>query len=249
MWGSPFSAILQVRKSGSLGSLNPIPFGITGHLLLPLLSFLSVTNCIGWVIYGILRHDYFLFFSNISGLVLGLFYSLSSISALSISGSEKDLSLRLILEMMLIGSALGWGTVGLIVGVSLPPELTEAGIVSIGFLGCGCALGYYVSFLTTIAHIIRTKDSSSLYLPTLLTNMTNATLWVIYGTAVQDPVIWLPNLLGATLTIFQIGLYFVYYPRQKSLQKGDNEYILQNIQQSDVQNPLSQEETVAESQC
>jgi solute carrier family 50 (sugar transporter) len=248
MWASPLRAILQVRKAGSLGSLNPIPFGITGHTsaVLPLLFFL-VMNCIGWVMYGILRRDYFIFFSNIPGLVLGLFYSLSSISALSISGSEKDLSLRLTLETLLIGSVFVWGMVGMIVGVSLPPELFESGIVTIGFLGCGCGLAYYISFLTTMAEIVRTKDSSTLYFPTLLTNLTNATLWVVYGSAIQDPVIWLPNLLGAALSVLQIALYFIYYPRQKSQQKGDSEYILQNIQQSDsvVQNPLGQEDSAA----
>lgn len=235
MWSSPFKAILKVRETKSIGTLNPIPFGIT------------VMNCIGWVLYGTLRQDYFIFFSNIFGLLLGLFYSFSCIAALSIANTEKDLHLRTILEVLLIGSVAVWAIFGMIVGISLPEEYTEKGIVAIGILGCGCGLAYYTSFLSTMAVIIKTKDSSSLYLPTLVTNLSNSSLWVIYGFAVQDPVIWSPNFLGATLTILQLSLYFIYYPRHKVLSSGSKEedhggeYMLQNIQQSDeenISNPL-----------
>jgi uncharacterized protein with PQ loop repeat len=207
-------------------------------------------NCIGWVLYGILRKDFFIFFSNIFGLILGLFYSLTAIAALSASNGkdQSDIFLRQLLEMMILGSVTVWSMVGLVVGVILPSELTENGIFAIGILGCGCGLAYYGSFLSTMSQVIKTKDSSSLYLPTLFANLSNASLWVIYGVAVLDPVIWSPNFLGATLTIIQIAFYFFYYPTRKRSQtldgltyahpekavvEDDSVLMLQNIQRSD----------------
>jgi uncharacterized protein with PQ loop repeat len=207
-------------------------------------------NCIGWVLYGILRQDYFIFFSNIFGLILGLFYCLTSITALSASNGKEqhDIFLKNLLEMMILGSVAIWAMVGLVVGVILPAELIENGIFVVGIMGCCCGLAYYGSFLSTMSQVIKTKDSSSLYLPTLLANLSNASLWVIYGMAVQDPVIWSPNFLGATLTIFQIATYFFYYaPRKRSqtldgmtythpeqaVVEDDSALMLQNIPRSD----------------
>ena len=60
MWLTPLQSILKARRLHSLGTLNPIPFGVI------------VLNCIGWSGYGIMSQDFFIYFSNSPGILLGL---------------------------------------------------------------------------------------------------------------------------------------------------------------------------------
>jgi len=70
--------------------------------------------------------------------------------------------------------------VGSVVGIAfsianVPLSIGE-GIV--GYLSLVCSLGYYASPLTTMRRVIASKDTSSLYIPTIAANMTNALMWV-----------------------------------------------------------------------
>jgi len=79
MWSTPMKHILLTRKDNDIGSMNPVPFVIT------------VFSCIGWTIYGCVKHDYFIFFGNSIGILFGIFYTVSSISVLSfMQGKEAD---------------------------------------------------------------------------------------------------------------------------------------------------------------
>eukprot|EP00878_Enallax_costatus_P026770 GHUV01028761.1.p1 GENE.GHUV01028761.1~~GHUV01028761.1.p1 ORF type:complete len:132 (-),score=23.32 GHUV01028761.1:255-650(-) len=62
MFISPFRAVLRVDREKQLGDLNPIPYTA------------MAANGMSWIAYGIVIHDFFVYGSNISGLLLGLFY-------------------------------------------------------------------------------------------------------------------------------------------------------------------------------
>ncbi len=71
MWLTPFNSVQVAYKSMEIGNLNPIPYSITFF------------NCIGWTLFGFLITDYFLFFANVPGLILSLYYSTTSINVIS----------------------------------------------------------------------------------------------------------------------------------------------------------------------
>lgn len=84
------------------------------------------------------------------------------------------------MERMIVGGLGFWCLVGSVVGIAfsianVPLSIGE-GIV--GYLSLVCSLGYYASPLTTMRQVIASKDSSSLYIPTIAANMTNALMWV-----------------------------------------------------------------------
>lgn len=82
MWISPFQAVLDCRRRGKLGDMNPLPFCA------------MVFNCTGWSLYGFIKEDPFITCSNITGIFLGLFYIVSSLQILNreIGRSEYLLS-------------------------------------------------------------------------------------------------------------------------------------------------------------
>lgn len=208
MWIAPMRAILTMRKNESIGDLNPIPWCIT------------IVNCIGWSTYGLLRRDIFIFLSNCFGLLLGLFYCMSGISVMSIDkNSTRDLKKeKNIVEGLVIGAVSMWLFVGLIVGIATSPDPTTRGhgITAIGVIGDLCGLAYYAAPLSTMREVIRKRDSSSLYIPSLFANLGNALMWIVYGIAgIHDPLVWVPNLLGGLLTCSQLTLC-ILYPRKKN---------------------------------
>ena len=199
-------AVLQVRKTKTLGVLNPIPFGVT------------IFNCIAWLMYGCQKRDYFLFFSNCSGLIFGFFYCLSVIPHIP-EGDETTPDkkyMKLIVEVLVMGSVVFWATIALFVFIVMDPsKLTDVKIgqtivSSFGVIG---GLSYYGSPLSSMHSVIKLKDSSSLHTPMILTNLAAAFLWFIYGlVGVPDVMIWIPNMLGCMLSLSQLTLSFMYHP-------------------------------------
>jgi solute carrier family 50 (sugar transporter) len=72
---------------------------------------------------------------------------------------------------------------------------------------------YYISPLTTLAQVLRKRDSSSLTLPMCIMNTVNGTLWLVYGLVLSDAFIWVPHGSGAILGALQTLLCIVF-PRR-----------------------------------
>ncbi len=223
MWLTPLFAIQVAKRLHKIGDINPIPFTIT------------IANCIGWTTYGIMKHDYFIFLSNCTGLVLGFYYTVTSMAILFYeihlydNNSEKSKRCRALygmLEILMFGGIIFWIGIGLIIGLGNNIDNTNAiaiNMQAIGLIGCCFGLSYYAAPLTTLVEVVKNKDSSSLYKPTLFANLINATMWVIYGLlGTGDPLVWGPNLIGFILSILQLSLAY-YYP---SKDNGNNNSII-----------------------
>jgi solute carrier family 50 protein (sugar transporter) len=76
---------------------------------------------------------------------------------------------------------------------------------------------FYLAPLSTIFAVLKTKNSASIHIWTMLTNTANGIFWGVYGLAVLDPFIYAPNSIGAGLGIVQM-LLCLTFPR-KSLEE------------------------------
>ena len=65
---------------------------------------------------------------------------------------------------------------------------TRRGSTAVAVLGV-----YYVLPLSTVATVLKDRDSSSLYWPLSLMNVINGCLWFAYGLAITDFFILLPK--------------------------------------------------------
>jgi solute carrier family 50 protein (sugar transporter) len=134
MWLSPLPAVLEVRLTRNIGSLNPYPF------------VLMIFNCIGWLIYAALTKDFFIFFSNVFGLGLGLYYSIVCLTVTSKKTVDSEFSdLYIKLESLVIFALFFWSTIGVVAGTafsSFSDERHEAALL-VGYLCCAFAIGYY----------------------------------------------------------------------------------------------------------
>jgi hypothetical protein len=69
---------------------------------------------------------------------------------------------------------------------------------------------YYVAPLSTVATVLRNRDSSSMYWPLSMMNVINGCLWGAYGLAILDWFIAIPNAVGAVFNVACLIMCFVF---------------------------------------
>lgn len=202
MWFSPFMAMQKVRESRDLGVMNPIPFTAI------------IANCIGWIAYGYFTKDQFVFWSNITGLMVGIYYTLISLTILAPKAPNEPFSeLYLTTERLFLVVFLFWGIIGLVCAVAFNKfdDMSEQCASLVGIISCCFSISYYAAPMSTMAKVIAEKDASSLYFPTILINIINGMCWFLYGAFGTGAILlWLPNGLGVLLGASQVALVVLY---------------------------------------
>lgn len=79
---------------------------------------------------------------------------------------------------------------------------------------------FYCAPLSTIAKVVSLRDSSGIHVRTMVMNTVNGVFWSIYGLAVADAYIYVPNLCGVFFGVVQILLRIVFPIR--NIENQDN---------------------------
>jgi solute carrier family 50 protein (sugar transporter) len=209
MWLSPLKAVLAARKSRELGDTNPYPYVAT------------ILNCIGYTSYGLMKKDEFLFWSNVTGLVLGLFYLINTMTI--IAGKTKpyeELSDQYkTLEYLLLFAFSFWPIILLIsqFGFSGFPDPQEQAMSLVGTISMMFSIAYYAAPCATMLEVIKKRDSASLYAPMITLNLVNSLLWSSYGLALLDPNIAAPNCIGVVLAVLQLTLSVMFKRKEATV--------------------------------
>ena len=177
MFLSPLVAVLGHRRIGSLGELNPLPF--------PLIF----ANCLGWLAYSFVLRDYYVFFSNAPGCLLGLYFTLS---AIGLAGRRERVRLESI-TMVIVGIMVLTGLVTVILPVENPPFPDGFRKTYIGGVAVAMLVMYYAAPLSVLYHVIATRSAAALNTPLALASLANSLLWTAYGIAISDLFILCPN--------------------------------------------------------
>jgi len=73
---------------------------------------------------------------------------------------------------------------------------------------------FYGAPLSKIATVLETRCSKLIHIPTMICSLLNGSLWFVYGFAVQDYFIAVPNGLGAALGVVQL-FFCLVFPRHR----------------------------------
>ncbi|KAJ9505918.1 hypothetical protein QJQ45_017029, partial [Haematococcus lacustris] len=199
MYASPVMAVMAASKTKNMGDLNPVPFAIT------------VANTIVWGTYalavhlatsaGLIKQDVFVTTPNVLGVVVAMYCALS---CYGLAHEETRDRMRLILcgESAIL-AALG-------VATSFGASTLQEQLNIWGIAGNCISLVYYAAPLSSMAEVLKTRNSASILLPLTVMNLANAALWTTYGMALQDVFIYAPNGIGLVLSLAQLGLACIY---------------------------------------
>jgi solute carrier family 50 (sugar transporter) len=203
MFFSPWSLIMKARKNRHLGNVNPLPYAVMFNTQL------------GYVIYGSMQANYFIFFGAVLGVLCSLFYCITCLTIMAKEAIEDEFTdVYMLIEGLIIGGVGMWSLICIVqntIFTGFDDPLAQ-GEVLVGYLSCFFNVCYYASPLSTMYEVITKKDASSFYLPNIIVNSLNATLWLLYGAlGVNNPVVWAPSAIGLVLSLIQIALVFMYH--------------------------------------
>jgi len=230
MWGVPVLDIRAARKLRTLGAMNPVPY-IVGMFC----------TC-GWMLYGSLKHDGYLMWANLMAVPILVYCSfsivgLSTADIVKLEDSIKDAESRgekissvessiktlaakrsqlFYVETGLWMAFLTWGLLTWLSWVVWQNN-NDLAIKIIGWSAMICNIAYFAAPLAMLSEVLRLRDSSSIFPPAVLANVCNCVMWLVYGyTAIQDPMVWVPNAIGLGLQVVNTAL-LLRYPRTTAL--------------------------------
>lgn len=172
--------------------------------ILPFLAGMVCTNL--WFQYSIILSDSMLMTVNVITWLLQTMYVL----CYSIITSNKKTTLKM------LGIAVSFLFLTYIYGFHVIGKSAAAN--TIGFLAAFSSIAASAAPLASVSQVLSTKSSESLPFPIIFSTFIVTALWFIYGVLVEDSFIQIPNLIGATLSGFQLCLIFLY-PSTKVIKK------------------------------
>jgi solute carrier family 50 (sugar transporter) len=184
---APLPTLMQIRRERSVGDYPLLPYSS------------MVSNAFVWIVYGILQSQPKIWFPSIVGLVLGLLYfwnfvQYGPIKASTLPGSVTQHIL---------------GTVSLMM-ICLFAMITN-GAVAVGIMGILLCVFMFGSPLSALRSVLKTKSAKAIPLPFTLASVVNCFVWSVTGLLdMKDYAIYVPNLLGLSFGLAQVGLKVLY---------------------------------------
>lgn len=160
--------------------------------ILPFLSLL--VNCIVWLLYGLLKRELTMIIPNF----IGVFVALICCIIYHINAKEK--------YQILYNY---YNIVAIITVISLILSSLRLNF-ALGVLGCLLSIAVSAAPLAVIKTVISEKSTASLPFGTSLILWVNGLSWMLYGLILNDPLVYLPNMLGLLLSSCQLLLFIRY---------------------------------------
>uniref|UniRef100_A0A368UMV9 Bidirectional sugar transporter SWEET n=1 Tax=Glycine max TaxID=3847 RepID=A0A368UMV9_SOYBN len=101
-------------------------------------------------------------------------------------------------------------TIYLAVFITYCPKKARGRVKLLGWICVVFATSVFAAPLSIIRVVIRTKSVEFLPFPLSLLLLISAIMWLLYGISLKDIYVTLPNVVGLTFGVIQIGLYAMY---------------------------------------
>lgn len=165
---------------------------------LPFVSLL--TNCAVMSLYGLLKSMNTVLIPNFTGLISGIICTV--LFQMYTKETKKEI---FILSVLILTLTAYFAYLNL--------------IHNIGLLGVLLSIILMGSPLATLGTVIKEKSTNSLPFLTSVTTFLNALSWALYGMVeANDPIIYIPNLIGLFLACIQLSLFVIYgFPVKNSV--------------------------------
>ena len=167
-----------------------------------------VASTIAWVSYALAVGNPWIAGTNIPGMVVA-FYQLVTMLPLMKPGSELTLFQSVIVSGVTAQALL---FAGLLFGGVSPEARSQA----LGQYATAICIILFASPLSTIATVVKTRDSASILGPLTIAQVTNCLMWTVYGLlSAKDIFVWGPNGTGLILGLVQLALKLLFPSKEE----------------------------------
>lgn len=138
-----------------------------------------------------------MFYGNVFSGLVGLFL------CFSVAGLTPEPQKRLQLECLLLTVVCVLALLGFVAAV-------WAGTQLLGMMALVMVFFLFASPLSTLAMVIRTKNSSSISRPFCVVQMCNCGVWLLYALLTFDWFVGIPNAFGIAAALMQAGVIITF---------------------------------------
>ncbi len=147
---------------------------------------------------------------NYFGALLGLWYTLATIRFASSRVQNTIMGIVVgLLGLLLLGGAISF--------IYLDRLDHQTALILSGSMCVAVLSIFYSSPLSTMYHVVKTRNSESIAPRLAIACLLNGCLWAVYGIVTRDWFITAPNSAGAILSIIQLVLKAVYPEKPRSV--------------------------------
>ncbi|XP_006663471.1 bidirectional sugar transporter SWEET14-like [Oryza brachyantha] len=187
---APLPTFYRIYKSKSTQGFQSIPYVV------------ALFSAMLWIYYALLKSDECLLITiNSAGCVIETLY----IAVYLVYAPKKA---RVFTARLLL--LVNVGVFGLILLLTLLLSAGPRRVVVLGWVCVGFSVSVFVAPLSIMRLVVRTKSVEFMPFSLSLSLTVSAVVWFLYGLLIKDKYVALPNVLGFTFGVIQMGLYAMY---------------------------------------
>ncbi|CAN6372063.1 unnamed protein product [Urochloa humidicola] len=187
---APLPTFYRIVKSKSTEGFQSVPYVV------------ALFSAMLWIYYALLKSNEFLLITvNAAGCVIETIYI---VIYLTYAPKKAKLFTAMILLILNVG------VFGLILLLTMLLSAGEKRVVLLGWVCVGFAVSVFVAPLSIIRKVVVTRSVEFMPFFLSLSLTVNAVVWFLYGLLIKDKYVALPNVIGFTFGVIQMGLYAFY---------------------------------------
>ncbi|CAL4984518.1 unnamed protein product [Urochloa decumbens] len=187
---APLPTFYRIFKSKSTEGFQSVPYVV------------ALFSAMLWIYYALLKSNEFLLITvNAAGCVIETIYI---VIYLAYAPKKAKLFTAMILLLLNVG------VFGLILLLTMLFAAGEKRVVLLGWVCVGFAVSVFVAPLSIIRKVVVTRSVEFMPFFLSLSLTVSAVVWFLYGLLIKDKYVALPNVIGFTFGVIQMGLYAFY---------------------------------------
>jgi solute carrier family 50 protein (sugar transporter) len=187
---APIPTFYRIYKSKSTEGFQSVPYVV------------ALFSAMLWIYYALVKSNESLLITiNAAGCVIETIYIVMYLAYAPKKAKIFTAKILLLLNV---------GVFGLILLTTLLLFEGEKRVVSLGWVCVGFSVGVFIAPLSIIGRVIRTRSVEYMPFSLSLSLTLSAVVWFLYGLLIKDKYVALPNILGFSFGLVQMGLYMFY---------------------------------------
>uniref|UniRef100_A0ACD5ZEL0 Uncharacterized protein n=1 Tax=Avena sativa TaxID=4498 RepID=A0ACD5ZEL0_AVESA len=187
---APIPTFYRIYKSKSTEGFQSVPYVV------------ALFSAMLWIYYALVKSNESLLITiNAAGCVIETIYIIMYLAYAP--RKAKVFTAKILL-------LLNGGVFGLILLLTLFLAQGEKRVVSLGWVCVAFSVSVFIAPLSIIGRVIRTRSVEYMPFSLSLSLTLSAVVWFLYGLLIKDKYVALPNILGFSFGLVQMGLYMYY---------------------------------------
>ncbi|XP_047047049.1 bidirectional sugar transporter SWEET13-like [Lolium rigidum] len=187
---APIPTFYRIYKSKSTEGFQSVPYVV------------ALFSAMLWIYYALVKSNESLLITiNAAGCVIETIYI---VMYLAYAPRKAKLFTAKILLLLNVG------VFGIILLLTLLLAKGEKRVVSLGWVCVAFSVSVFIAPLSIIGRVIKTRSVEYMPFSLSLSLTLSAVVWFLYGLLIKDKYVALPNILGFSFGLVQMGLYMFY---------------------------------------